>query len=1206
MAHKDKIFRDAAYGEDVDPRGIEKTKILKSDAYYEDANHPERTADPLAKNAKAANKPGSSIPSIFGRMMFFKTALKNARISNFGGINISVYDKLVSQWLDLMEGIFNRSYNYTFTVWNKDDQLEKLGRTHKVLHDALKGQMDKYFEDHVNNIYIIKNAKTGEIVGATSPYTVVFTSPNYEKDRPADIVPLINRKKGFRIYMYNLYKALSSQIVKKVAVKKVGDHGEEEIENPSWKMVNDLCKYLERNFNSEEDSIKEEVLAYGIDTVGQLTENYSPIMCNENGIEKEIDIVNLDSLTLDTTGNTVPISVGDLKLFARKKSEIESDFFVDSDNGKLTTDAIRPLILPNVNIDNKRTAPAYSTMRYIDDIYWKADVLRGELYKIENLSEQELELPGGDGVRYVWLSASSMLEEKLIKLPYKMDDTKFEDVINVKGNSYLLPIKPKIFKYFNLETVLNGRHGQGKGFSWHYDESNNKIVCRLDIPVSNRNGSKSTYVTLEKVYSLPEDFSDNQEDTVSASPLMGYPVSVGITPFIRLNNVADNRYDVLLHHGELKNEGVQDIRLEFYEDSEHELSANVRTFPKIQASTTVMQSLYKILGSTFKTIRMTYDCGKEDPVSGMIIPKFNVPSELNHRVFYAIDFGTTNTHIAYTVDGVNSISFNTDELKNQVVYLAKKENIKNREDFLSQHTQNELENACFRIYGDQSLATQEEQARRFFPNFELNQFAFPIRTAAYGSTKENQELFDGYAIGFNYPHEKEKVFLDFYNTKLKWNLERNDPDADRQAKLFFKELLLIIRTHWLSIDNVDLNEKPHLALTFPLAMQSDALFNLWVESYAETFGVSIEDASNNYIIEVSESLAPAHKMMSSGNYAVSGLLNVDIGGGTTDIQYYRQEKGRTYAFYNSERFAGDDLWGCGRENMNFETNIKENVFTRYADVVMRDRTIRIGTTGIEYEKLKDLEGKEKIGRLLRDTSNTNFATQVSKNPDFGRNTPALKVVFLHYAAIIFHIAKWSLGHPNMKQKFPEKINFSGFGSKYIQIMFGRNNAELTEYTKELLKEYGIEDVENLSVEFTNDNPKGVTAEGASIYAWNKIGNKTVVKPVRVDYYGYDGSDRKKSPTYSEASNTEIEEAVMASFDEYLSGFCNVQERCNLEIPSLTPAEKKKFRTAAGNGYEQIVNDFLSGTANLKDIRVLQSLFFWTLKDALYNFDQFDN
>lgn len=1197
MPNSDKILRDAAYGPDSTPKGIEKTVILTSEDYYMNINNPETTPDPLAKNAKAANKPGSSIPSVFGRMIFFKTALRNARVRNSQMTVPSVYDKIVSEWLDLLEGIFTRSYRYKFIPWVKEVQLDRMRNTHTVLHEALETQMAKYFENRISTIFLIKDTED-KLIGATSPYTLVFTSPTYGRNKSNEIVPLINRNKNFRLFMYRLYYALCELPEKvKVVVSTINGQDKEEVPNPAYQMVESLCFYIKRNIDIEDAAVVAEIDQNNFSCVADLAKAYSRVEFDGPGGKEDVSIVNLSWDSLGVDGDPIHGGPETLGLYCRQAGEINSDFFVDPDEGHDQKGPL-PLILPNVSIPDR-----YNKMKYIDDTWWKIENL-SEVMNVENSLEEAIELPKGEGMKYAWLSAPAFLEDKLIKLPYLMDETKFKNVINIDFNSYLLPIKPKAFKYLSIHTILKGRNNQGEGFKWEYDKTMGIVSCRFDIPVSNKQRTRLSYVTLERSYDLVED-------VVDASPNMSYPISIGISPFIQLPEEKENRYDVILHNGPLERDPVAALSLEFYDGSDKALERPIRSYPDFKASETVYQTLYKIMGTTFNAMRLKCDCVNMDPVGGIVIPEWEKPTDGKKEIYYAIDFGTTNTHIACVVDSVDAKSFYTEELKFQCVYLAKKENMRSREQYLVTNTTQDLKNACEHIYGDVSMATQEEEARRFFPNFELDQYSFPIRTASYGITEAEKEIFDGFSIGFNYPHEKERAFLDNYNTRLKWELERQTPESDHRAKLFFKELLMIVRNHWLKINNVDRTQKPKIALTFPLAMQAANLFTLWKEAYAEIFNVSTTQAENDYLIEVSESLAPAHKMISDGAYTTNGLLNVDIGGGTTDIQYYREAGGKKIALYNSEKFAGDDLWGCGRENLNVETTINENVFTRHADIVMEGQSIQIGTNTVPYKDLKDLRGKEKIGRLLQDV-NGKFAANITSSPNLGSNTPALKVVFLHYAAILYHIAKWVKGHPRMKEKFPAVINFSGFGSKYIQILFGKNgNQNLTEFTRELLKSYGVEDIENLKVLFSETNPKGITAEGAAIYAKKKLQNGDVITPTKAYHYGYPGSDPKKSPTYGEAAEDRMLQNVMVGFDEYLSGFLNVQEKCNFEIPSLTKREREGFRKAAESGYNQIANAYLNEQTtrdNVKisktDIKVQQSLFFWTLKDALYNFDQY--
>lgn len=1203
MPHNDKLFRDSAYGQDVSPQGIGQTNILESSAYYQDANQPQNTPDPLTKTSQAANKPGSSIPSIFGRMMFFKTALKNTDI-HAPATSKSVYDKIVSEWLDLLEGIFKRSYRYKFIAWDRTRQLDRLSNQHGVLKDALENQINKFFGDMLSNLYIIKD-NTGKLVGATSPYTLVFTAPGYRKNRNVGIVPLLRRDRQFRLMMYRIFMALNSnaQIPTQIFVQINTNNGPvyNQVKNPAYEIVKDLCDYIKRNSDKEPDQqLLNDLNASAIGSIAAMTNFYDPVMTEAapNAPKVAVSIAELNSSS-QTQAGTTPYIPGPLGLYVRRASTLDSDFYIDADAG-LQPAVTKPMVLPNVTAPIGRTGRMYEAMRYYDDALWTPKVLC-QIRGIENATEQALELPGGDGVRHVWLSAASFLEPKLLRLPYRMDPDKFKSVINDGFHSYLLPLKPLAMKYFGIDTILNGRPQQGQGFKWSKLDDYT-IECRLDIPVADRNGQNPTYVTLVQTYNLTDD-------VLEASPAMEYPVSVGITPFVQIDAEQDNRYNVMLHYGEPDNAPVSGVQLEFYNGSAAPIADTVKTFDVIDTGNNVYQRLYKVLGTKFNALRVIHERVGDSPVGGMVIPSWFKPTPGMVDVFYGIDFGTTNTHIAYAIDNQKTESFNTEELKQQCVYLAEKQNIKDRDVYLSNHTQKDLNLACENIYGNVSLATQEEQARRFFPNFELNQYSFPIRTAAFGTSRNQQELFDDFAIGYHFNAEKSAIFSQRYITSLKWDLDNGKPLAEERVKLVFCELLMLVRNHWLHVPNVNMKGKPHIALTFPLAMQTARMFEIWAEAYAEVFAVPVHEAQNNYLIKVSESLAPAHRMIASGAYTTSGMLNVDIGGGTTDIQYFRQSGGMTIAPYNSEKFAGDDLWGCGRENMPLPPRtIKDNIFTRHAAVVMEGASIEVGTNTVSYSEIQNLklDGKDHIGRLLRDKKNR-FANNITgTGGKAGRNNQALKVAFLHYSALMYHIAKWVMGHPRMREKFPELINFSGYGSKYIEILFGPQQLQhLTEFTRALLAAYGVAEADRIKVNFEAANPKCITAEGAVIYSKLQMDGSSVITPVNVYNFGYAGSDCRKSPTFKEAADPAMVDKVMTAFDEYIDGFCKAREACGtVDIPQLTDYEKVQLRGHAQAGYSDIANGFLQSGNISDDSRVQQSLFIWALKDALYNFDEY--
>ena len=567
-------------------------------------------------------------------------------------------------------------------------------------------------------------------------------------------------------------------------------------------------------------------------------------------------------------------------------------------------------------------------------------------------------------------------------------------------------------------------------------------------------------------------------------------------------------------------------------------------------------------------------------------------------VYYAIDFGTTNTHIAFITDrtGDSAKSFDAEQIKKQAVYLAEKPDA--RTYMAAGHTQEQYNQLLRRLYGPQSHSTLIDQARAFFPNFEQDDYSFPIRTAAYEEQNIKDDLFGCLSIGFRYP--KEKLANSKYRTSLKWDL--NSPrvaDAATRASMFFEELLGMIRVHWLSNGDASPRHTPTIILTYPLAMSNSAQLNrLWAQAYAKVFGMNNLVEAQAKIKQLAESLAPAKTLIADGAMSSQGILNVDIGGGTTDIQYYCRTGNSTVAKYNSVLYAGDDLWGCGSENVYFGVrNVTQNVFTRFADANLASHSIQLGLDSIDYNTIS-LSGKEKINMLLRDQSHR-FADMVH-DIDNG-NSAARKVVMLHYAALMYHVANWIMADAQMSAKFPAVINFTGYGSKYIEMLFGQgHDADLTLYTRVLLEAFGVMNIPaTFKVQFA-ENPKAVTAEGAAICALE--GGVNV--PQRATYhFGFAGC--RPNDIVHSRDLLDLAPKVMEHFDRFLTAFDSAEHHA-LNLPSLTESERRGLREAAKLSYEQVV----ANLANPNDVaganRVTDSLFFWALKDALYNFDQYIN
>lgn len=1160
--------------------------------------------DPLSSSSDVANKPGSSIPSIFGRMIFFRTALLSIKADNINwkkGVKAPPYHQIVSQWLDAMELVFNQSHSLRFECWNRNEQLKLLEKTHhNELADAFEKQSEKFLEG-VDNIYLIY--KDGKLVGGTSPYTFVFTSPNWNSGLP--VKSLLERKTDFRRFMYRIYCVFNT------LDNTVRNKSGRQTSNKSREMVSGVLDYLKLCLSKDNANLKREFDTTTSYRETDLLRDYLVVSyIKSDGASKPIEIVKLLAGNEKSDKDENEEKWIKMYLLARKADALESDFFIDSSyflvkegEREIYQSKHAPLILATGNYE--------STMYLYDDVAWQSD---WAVPQVENERDDDRPIPNCDSFLHNWLTTVDFLEDKLITLPYEMDDKNFHNVINVKGRSYLLPLKHKALQYFPIEKWIAERREESSNRSEIVlvstellkvciDRDETIITVELSIPVRNISGNRRNKVTLRKVYNLEKDVVYPAGDQYLETSL-----SVGIAPFIKIPSENDeNRYVVQLQYIDLHHDTAS---LSFIRSGQRDPLQI--SYESLRGKAPV--SVYYKFKGLFDVIRLSLSEGRDvdhPAIAGMIIP--NMPEFVGgaSRFFYSVDFGTTNTHIAFVSDqpGATAVSFSEKDIDMQVVYLAKKPDVSA---YIAEDKPESILEAMNVIYGEGGRELPIAQGQQFFPNFAGTDYTFPIRTAVYEEELISDDLFGKMSIGFRYHKE---LFQDpHYRTSIKWDLSAaRTQEAKERAKMFFEELLLMIRAHWLSQPQSNLADTPIIMLTYPLAMPNSSVFaEQWNSAYKRAFGAS----TTAKFMSMPESLAPAQKLISNGAIATQGILNVDIGGGTTDLQYYRATTGRPIARYNSVLFAGDDLWGTGYENVyTDDREVKENIFTRFAQRELGQTRLKIGYESVDFNKLQKGEnaktGKEFVNILLRDKERQ-FLNRIPEAEQ--GNSLARKVVMLHYAALIYHIAHWIKSDAKMAEKFPSLINFTGFGAKYIEAIFGLESPDnnmvaaipngsispkeaLNIYTAELFKAFGIEDLPiGLQVEFA-PNPKAVTAEGAAIFARQ---GAVRIPYVDVRHYGYASSDSKEPLRFRDIDKHVGE--VRDFFLNFLKAFNSVNHP-DLHLPSLTDAEQKKLIEQASTSFEQVQAYRAVPTDTNGELQISDSLFFWMLKGALFDLDK---
>ena len=1027
--------------------------------------------DPLAVGNAGINKPASSIPSMFARMKFFKTAYQSVAVTPT--VTNTVYAKYVSDSLDLLEDLFNRKHNMELIPWNKTTQLAALN-INPVLRDALSSQMGKFIPTVEDIILVTDNNK---VIGGTSPFTIVYTSPNWNNNRPVQM--LVTRTPQFREYMYRLAAAFSGVSKMKELVKFI-----------------DNSRLLDPQFLHTAFA--------GQWTPDSLYQTYPPYQ-----------------LRLNTPAIIDPQT--NLQLCGRDTEKFSSDFFLDS-TVKPFNEATTPLFL---------TCGLHPTLNYYDGV------------RNTNILFTESENDNGDEIprtlpnctfSHRWISPIYLLEDNLLKVPYQINSQRWANVFEVEGSTCFIPLKPMFFKYFKIDDVNNL-------FKSSVDVINKKIIITLVVPVRNNDGTIRNTLQVVKEYSF--------EDIKTIDEFYNY-FTIGVSPFYRSGK-----------HYVLRQEAgsIQICDIEFFNVGGIEpINITNHTRNNQPASRTT----YYEVDADFDYIRVSWPSGH-----GVLIPIYKSLNNGGDKYYYGVDFGTTNTHIAFT-STTNSLaqSFDVNEFALQVEFLS----------------------AEGKTGEDGVLLT--DAAREFLPSNHDEDFSFPIRTVVsnVGQLDKDSKMFNDVSIGFRYT--KEYTQMPFYYTDLKWDFNQTiiAPAVTARVRIFCEELLWIIKNHWMQQVNVSQNNLPKVWLTYPMAMTNwGQLYDVWVEAYMKIFGANQQTAKTN-IDSVTESLAPCRNAIAAGGATTQGILNIDMGGGTTDFQYYCNLNNPAKSIYCSVLFAGDDLWGKGYEHTGSKIgqNIQHNAFTRFADAKLKNAQIVVGSKAVTYADLRFNSPKEKIDCLLKDTQH-NFVNAL-RNPE---DNACRKIMYVHYSSILWHVAKWLKA--NDVKTLPKSISFTGLASKYLDLLFDTEDRFIA-FTKKLLSIFSGQSVNNISITKV-DSPKNITAEGAALYAIDVSLGGAIPRSKLSYHLGY---DNYTSATEEEVNFNNVsakKEEVMTSLKKFLEDFNSVgdcdHELLPQQVIHLTQNDIDGLLADANVSFDQMCQ-IMQKPGSIND-----SLFFWALKDSLW-------
>ena len=1104
--------------------GWNETGIIK------DNNTGIQSIDDTIDQIPASGKVGTSIPTPLARIYLFNTAFEALKD---GGIKNKTYEQLVSDCLDLLQFLFEKGNDPEFKFYdlNIAATIKRLKDSNnhgdQILADSLElsiGQNSLFS----TSLFIIEYK--GIVLGGTSPFTMVYTSPNLRREISLKglatefssnqkqeffshkICPIDQRPKEFKAYLQQLYNYVTGSGAVAGADKQP------------------FFMYLIKKLGM-------------VDKISNYDELY-PAVKTQTG-------ASVSTLYANISYNDAPVVMDN------------SDFLI-----KPTVSCNRPpLVLPS------NFVPSQSQSWIYTDSPWNENTRILDADCNTSVEKRKLPKNGLDSshessIQYPWLSNCDFFNDNLIDLGYVINTDKFLYPACNYDITFLLPIKKLYFDYFTIDDLkkyltisrANARVDENKRTT--YEE----VSFSLIIPLKSAKGQ----IVLERTYR-----KNSPEYGIVSMP---NPIGMGIFPFYKIINGADavrngsmgndyycnvkNEYSIYLFCKPSSDSTVRKPSLKFYNcEKKREVLSPSRERTRNAAGASIIYSIRPDQARSGDDGLTTFDYIElNDLTQGMdkaiLVPLFvskESHSNSDKQAVFAIDFGTSNTHVSYwDYESSKPRPLEITPDMQQMVLLNKP--ILDKNNILQYRSKGALRRA----------SDMDDFLREFVPpiigNERLNKgVSYPIKTATLQGKKPlgDAELFGNVNIGFDVDNEEVALTDDFiYKTNLKWALQEsrsnsNDNNDDHRVRvhLFCEETL------WLLKNLLVLKEMSNSGITlryfYPESMMQedkDMFDEEWRSTCKDVFRRSGFEYSDSDIKSMSESVAPYYSLLRrNGDLLNYNSVNIDIGGGTTDIFFF--DRGMDHGmiakgFDSSIYFAANDIWGQTYPSVD---NPK-NGFVQF----MKDR-------------IPSLEGKRNdLVTLYNNFSGQNDPASLSgfffkhEGFKFGDNIKNVKpfkfLLFLHYASLIYYVTDMikCIREKGLSQfNFPKVMTFTGKGSEYLKLITP-NPEHITRLTQALFESFGIpkEQLPRFQVQYP-ENPKTLTADGG-VYSCKETEVKTEF--VLKDEYSYDDAvDPAKKCEYQQIGK------YLLGFDNVSGSDITIKELRNNE-PEYKGLIKNKFRT----------------------------------------------
>lgn len=1122
------------------------------------------------------NKLGTSIPTPFARLHLFSSAFRELVENNIVDQDNN-YLKLVSMALDMLEFMYLNGSSDALKIveWNVNHQCMLLSQSadtkHQRFGEALKAAWDNGGYAG-RNIYMIKY--DDEYIGGTSPLSLFFTSPNLTGTYPSlskghnlfssdNALDLLDRTPEFRLYVYKLF-TLNADILQHLSFYRYVQRRMEIDENKNNVINTEMSQFRAiKNYNHKLNAFSNPAQG-GQPLVKIMLSGALPWSFSVNGANGK----NIDFFVKDLSNITFRTGY---KIAATR------DHYKQYKANGVSKSMRTPLVLNEEGIN----AP------YIDTQYW----LKGTLPLTDRIVPvYDRKLPNTE-IKYPYVMASDFLQDKIIQVSYGIQKRKFHTGLE-EATNFLLPLKREFFKYFGPEDI------KGKLIFKSEVDNNGKLIkltVRLMIPLEG-----GGVIPLEKEYKMEDGNIVIAEEEKNTFNLGFFPFHYDTDP------KAMNHYKVIGAHT------TAGFSLNFADTSmpdytfmpevtqadgskTGEVSVAVRSDKDRNA---LISTIHYDVNRKFDLVEVNVRVG-DITGQGLVLPmmrRLTNTANVTKEYTFGVDFGTTNTHVACFVAGAGGANAEIPALnigvggepdETQMVYL-------NDHDI-------DVNGLHLVDSGFGSFTDMKHVASREFVRPTQSAKSLPMRTAVCEvdnlGTVTNPKLFSSLNIGFNYSNEFELTNgNNVYKTEIKW--KSHDINAKVRMRIYFEQLL------WMMRNKAVLNNgKPdiNVVVTYPQAMDGGEEFEFkkaW-RMAAENVGINPEKIDFQL-----ESIAPYYAFLRS-DPALNGpgaYVNMDIGGGSTDILYC-DAKSNGEKVSLSVKFAADDIWGDGCAPMFSGGN---NGFIQVYDKSPEYANFQ------HYENNKNENDEQTLNYdTVRNTNNKsveiinylfNYDTKVKFTDAIKFHKIAL-VPILHFSALMYYLAHFV---DAFDLAIPKKLSFTGMGSTYIKNLGDDTN--IAKLANAIIN-HATQNRDSAMRVIFSKNPKTVTANGAVMTQHTKQFNTELIRPSREICYGV--SDEVADETrisIGDIRNNKVKRHVMAIYERIIDMLENDQSVRDILI-------SMGYRDAlnAKPGNEEII-ELLSEsfdsyqdkkylaehTSDKDETPVRESLFFWPLKDGLFN------